>query len=477
VEILNPVDGTSLSGGDVVIAARVTDDNAPIAWVRFLIDGVQLGELTVTDHVDPDVYRMTWDTTGLPDGDVLVTVSASDGLNTGFAGVMVSVDNTSPVPFGVNSIMTPSGENWCDLAGGIVAIVTGSGFIDGGTTFQFNGIAAEEVPGSLVDSPTVDTVEVIVPRCPLSYPAGAASVVAGAGTASGTYGGLWWYYDREPMVMWLSHDESLTTPVQVNDGAVTLAVDARDDREVTGVTYQYDLTGTGAWVDFTMAPLTTWPYEFPLNADAFGAGFTGMVDFRALATDEAGQTGTSAVLRLEIVSALVNAPPVVTIDTPADGSVVYDNPLTIEFSIDDADADPAWTLPVGNITISIVDANRIGVVYASVATGEIATPVINNTGTGTWDVTADWDTTNLVEGDFYRIIVTVTDDGPATTDNVGYGAASFSFIAPTPSGGGDGCGEGGDCLSRGSASASTWILIAAIVMFGLRRRRAIAARS
>ena len=91
VTITTPGAGTSVSGAVTVTAAAA--DNAGVAGVRFLVDGVQVG---AEDTVAP--YSIGWDTTTVADGSYTLTAIARDaaGNTTTAAGVTVTVSQVPP---------------------------------------------------------------------------------------------------------------------------------------------------------------------------------------------------------------------------------------------------------------------------------------------------------------------------------------------------------------------------------------------
>ena len=91
VTITTPGAGTSVSGA-VTVTASATDD-AGVAGVRFLVDGVHVG---AEDTVAP--YSIGWDTTTVADGSHTLTAIARDaaGNSTTAAGVTVTVSQVPP---------------------------------------------------------------------------------------------------------------------------------------------------------------------------------------------------------------------------------------------------------------------------------------------------------------------------------------------------------------------------------------------
>jgi hypothetical protein len=93
------------------------------------------------------------------------------------------------------------------------------------------------------------------------------------------------------------------------DGTVTLTSTPLDGGGIASVQYQYKASSSGTWLN-TCGP-TTSPYTCAFNTTAFISGSS--YDFRAIATDNAGRTGTSA----PITSRIDHTPPAVTMTAPA----------------------------------------------------------------------------------------------------------------------------------------------------------------
>jgi hypothetical protein len=89
VNVTDPADGATVSGSSVLVAATASDDNG-VTQVEFFVDGNSIG----VDATSP--YSVTWDSTTLPDGNVVVSATATDTIGqTGSDSNNVTVDNVA----------------------------------------------------------------------------------------------------------------------------------------------------------------------------------------------------------------------------------------------------------------------------------------------------------------------------------------------------------------------------------------------
>src|SRR5690606_10696217 len=97
ISITHPANGQTVSG-TITVSADTDDD---VVSVEFSIpDVLYLG----TDEDGSDGWSVSWDTTGLPDGEYMMNARATDagGKSTLSAPVWVVVDNT-PTAFGITA--------------------------------------------------------------------------------------------------------------------------------------------------------------------------------------------------------------------------------------------------------------------------------------------------------------------------------------------------------------------------------------
>ena len=91
IEITNPSEGATLSG-TVTVTAAASDDNG-VSQVEFFVDGTSIG----VDTTSSDGWSATWNTTLDPDGEYLVSATATDTMEqTGSDSISVTVSNESP---------------------------------------------------------------------------------------------------------------------------------------------------------------------------------------------------------------------------------------------------------------------------------------------------------------------------------------------------------------------------------------------
>jgi N,N-dimethylformamidase beta subunit-like protein/carbohydrate binding protein with CBM6 domain/Big-like domain-containing protein len=110
VSIASPVNGTSVSS--TVTVSATAADNVAVAGVQFKIDGSNLG---AEDTSSP--YNVSWDTTGVANGNHTVTAVARDSSgNTATSSISVDVSNPAS---GGGSGMTIEAERFDDGAEGV----------------------------------------------------------------------------------------------------------------------------------------------------------------------------------------------------------------------------------------------------------------------------------------------------------------------------------------------------------------------
>ena len=116
---------------------------------------------------------------------------------------------------------------------------------------------------------------------------------------------------------------TITAPTGVLGGTIALAGTAQDATSgVASVTFQYRRAGVAAWTD--CGTDTSTQYSCDLDTGGFTNGVS--YDFRAVATDAAGNTTTSMVSRT-----VNNTPATVSITSPAEDAVV-DKAVSVDVS-------------------------------------------------------------------------------------------------------------------------------------------------
>lgn len=105
VQITSPINGATISGSQIV-TANATDAQG-ISNVQFKLDGANLGSADTTAP-----YSVTWDTTGVANGNHTLTAVATNtsNLSTTSTSVAINVNNFVPPPVTNNLIPNPSVE-------------------------------------------------------------------------------------------------------------------------------------------------------------------------------------------------------------------------------------------------------------------------------------------------------------------------------------------------------------------------------
>ena len=201
--------------------------------------------------------------------------------------------------------------------------------------------------------------------------------------------------------------DSLTVPAGVLSGVVTLSATASDvHSSVASVTFEHRLQGATGWT--TCGTDGSAPYTCSLNTHAMADGTH---DFRAVATDAAGNTSTP-VTASRVVS---NAPASVSITGPVNGaSVTGAVPVTVSATSD------------RGVASVRVDVRPVGGTFTEVCTD-------------TTDAYAcTWDTAGLPVGDYQlRAVLTETwGGGTVTSSTVGVTVdntiGTVSITSPAP---------------------------------------------
>ncbi|MEN8172869.1 MAG: Ig-like domain-containing protein, partial [Chloroflexota bacterium] len=93
VSITSPIDGAIISYASVEITADAVDDYG-LTQVEFFVDGTSIG----TDTDSSDGWSVTWDLTGVADGDYTISATATDnGANTASDSISVTVKADIPL--------------------------------------------------------------------------------------------------------------------------------------------------------------------------------------------------------------------------------------------------------------------------------------------------------------------------------------------------------------------------------------------
>ena len=271
--------------GSVTLSATASDAQSAITSVALqtLAAGASSWTTVCTDTTAP--YSCAWDTTAVADGSYEVRARVTNAA--GYTATSASV--TTAVANDVTLVLTDPGAV---VRGGVPLTVTR---YDGSLSNYYVTVQRRAADSS-----------------------GAWETVCG-GWGSGTTFGCTWAsaavasgtYDLRVTARYLNLFAAITSPVvqdvvvdntaptvAVTDpgsplrGQVAIGATAADAHSgVTGVTLQRSATGTSAWTD--LCTDTTAPYSCVLDTTALADGSYG---FRAVATDAAGNTTTSATV-------------------------------------------------------------------------------------------------------------------------------------------------------------------------------------
>ena len=264
-----------------------------------------------TDTAGPGPYTADWDTTLIPDGHydlrIQITDNADNVTTTSLPDKVV--DNTAPdvalvgaptegqlvsgtiaITASASDLTSPIASVKFFVQGGLLATDTGAPFTqswntttgsDGAATIQ---VVVEDMAGNTATSPvrnvTVDNV------------------------------------DPTP---------TLADPGSNLNGTVSLT--ASSDADTAQVDFERRPAGSGSWV--TIASDTTTPWGTPLDTTALTDG---LYDFRAVATDQTGHTGTSPIranVRID------NTSPAGSLTGPANGATVGGTSVALSGSYSD----------------------------------------------------------------------------------------------------------------------------------------------
>ncbi|TML19511.1 MAG: hypothetical protein E6G32_12085 [Actinobacteria bacterium] len=346
--------------GTVTLSASPSDGGAGIKSVAFQYTdhGGSTWTTIGTDTTGPAPYTTAWDTTAVPDGhydlQILVTDNADNTTITSLPDKVV--DNTAP---NVALVGAPTEG----------AVVTGNVGISASAADATSPIASVEffVRGSSINTDT--TAPYTTSWDSTSGPDGTATIVvvvtdmAGNSTTSPV---------RTITVDNRSLVPTLDDPGQYLRGVVTLT--ASSDPDTVSVDFQRAPAGSGTWSTITTD--TSAPFSASLDTSTLTDG---LYDFRVVATDGTGNTGTSAVRANRRVD---NTPPTGALTAPAPGATVGGTNVHLAAST----ADGAAGSGVASVT------------YEMRPTGGGSFTTISSSTTAPFDGT--WNTTGLATGDY-----------------------------------------------------------------------------
>ena len=392
VAITNPAAGTVFNVGNAItLTASATDTDGSVSKVEFFAGATKLGEATSSP------WTYAWQNAAA--GSYQLTAIATDNLGAKTTSVAVPIRVNTPPTVALTapanqSVFPPGGvitltANAADSDGTIQKVE----FFSDGTklgektsipySFSWNGAAtgphaltakATDNNGAQTVSATVNIRVNAAPSATMTAPANGSVVQAGsviplaanASDSDGTIAKVEFYAGATKV------GEDTTAPYQFNwsnaaAGHYSLTARAIDNDGAQGTSAPINLTinappavaitapaaaqvfNSGATISITANPSdpdgTVMKVEFFSGATKIGeasaapwtiswpAPAPGLYQLSAVATDDLGAQATSAV-----VSVRINAPPTVTITSPADQAVVQPgNPIPLTANASDSD--------------------------------------------------------------------------------------------------------------------------------------------
>jgi peptidoglycan/xylan/chitin deacetylase (PgdA/CDA1 family) len=361
VAITAPLEGATVTGSAVTISADASDDVA-VTGVDFLVDGISVGTSTSAP------YSVTWDTTGLADGPVSITATATDsaGNRATSTPIGVTVVNHAPTVALTDPLdgATVSGTQvavaaTASDAGGVsrVDFYSGATFIGSATSEPYS-ITWDTTTGP--DGPYVLTAQATNTAGFVATSAG-VSVTVRNDTAAPTV------------------DVTAPAPgATVSGTSVAISATASDGTGVTQVEFLVGATVVGTD--------TTAPYSVSWDSTSVPDG---AVSITARATDPNGNVGTSAAVSVTVRND--TTAPTVAVTAPADGA----------------------TISGSSVVISATASDGTGVTQVEFLVG--ATVVGTDT---TAPYSVSWDSTSVPDG-----AVSITARATDTDGNVGTSSA------------------------------------------------------
>jgi hypothetical protein len=300
--------------GAVTLGASPSESGSGIQSVAFEYTDAGGSTWTTigTDTTGPAPYTADWDTTAVADGHydlrIRVTDNASNETTTNLSDKVV--DNTAP---DVAMVGAPTEGQ---LVTGTIAITASASDVTSPV-----GSVQFFVRGSLLGTDTTAPWTLNWDTTTGSDGAATIQVVVADMAGNTTSSAI-----RNVSVDNVSPTPTLTDPGQYLSGTVSLS--ASSDGDTTQVDFERRPAGGGSWV--TIASDTTLPWGTSLDTTALADG---LYDFRAVATDQTGHTGTSP-LRTNI--RIDNTSPAGSITTPANGATVGGPSVALGGSYSDA---------------------------------------------------------------------------------------------------------------------------------------------
>ena len=294
VAITSPQNNGSVSG--LVALSANASDNVAVAWVKFSIDGVQVGSPIMAPP-----YSMTWDSTTVSNGVHQITATASDTSgNLANASVQVTVNNSGDHTPPTVTITSPAPNSVVQNTVTVSANATDNVAV-AWVLFQVDGQAIGPKITAPPYSLSWDTTKVT--NGPHTITAIAADTSNNQSTVS------------EQVTVNNSGDHTPPTvtitapaPNAVVSGTINLSANASDNVGVAWVFFEVD--------NIAVSPkITTPPYTFSWNSSSVPDGGHTIT---AVASDLAGNNGTAS----ENITVSNGQKPTITIVAPQPNAVV-----------------------------------------------------------------------------------------------------------------------------------------------------------
>lgn len=347
--------------GTVQVAATASDTGSGVASVR--IEQAPAGSSTWTTlcTTTTSPYTCAWDTTKVADGDHQLRAIATDLVGTTATSAVVTTRVANPASVELATIP--------DAVRGTVALsarVTGAGARSTSSAFQFR-----VTDGSWSTVGGCGAVTGTSPTC--SWATGTLADVYDVRvvTTLGSGGTALVVEDLQADVTVdnLAPSVTVTAPSPMSGTVQVTASPLDDDSGIASVAISYRLAGTTAFT--TLCTATAEPYRCALNT-------TNLVnlasyELRAIATDVAGNTTTSAPVTRQVNNGLAT----ITITSPLTGDLVKGTrTITTDYST-----------PLDTAASSVrIEARIAGGTYATICTDTTA------------PYTCDWATASLASG-------------------------------------------------------------------------------
>ena len=356
--------------GTVTLSASPSSGASGIQSVTFQYSPAGMDTWTTIgapDTTGPAPYTANWNTTTLPDGHYDLRIAVVSGAGTSSTTDLPDkvVDNTPP---NVATVGAPTEG----------AIVSGSVAITASAADVTSPIASVEFFVRGVSIATDSTAPYSLNWNSASGPDGTATIYVVVTDMAGN--------SKTSALRTITVDNGAPTPTLADPGANlsgTVDLTATSDADTAQVDFQRATAGSGTWT--TIATDNTAPFSASLNTTLLPDG---LYDFRVVAVDVHGNSGTSAVrtnVRID------NTAPTGSLTSPAGGAMVGGSSVSLAASTSDTGSGVA------------------SVRYEYRPTGGSSfTPIVTST---TSPFAAAWDTSGLASGSY--------DLRPVITDRAG----------------------------------------------------------